>query len=62
MFSGIKTQNGRLYFKMVHMNAQLHAWIFLYEGLRRCYAFGLGVKGKTLGHIVFHRREEGDGQ
>ena len=47
---------------MGHMNAQLHAWIFLYEGLRRGHAFGLGVKGETLGHIVFHRREEGDGQ
>ena len=44
------------------MVAQLHAGIFLYEDLRPRHAFGLGVKGKTLGHTIFHRREEGDDQ
>jgi hypothetical protein len=44
------------------MVAQLHAEIFLYEDLRYRHAFGLGVKGKTLGHIIFHKRKEGDDQ
>ena len=51
-----------LYFKTVHMVAQPHARISPYEGLRRGHAFDFGVKGETLGHIVFHRREEGDDQ